>query len=329
MTLQHVPHSDTRQTSSRDEETRGATESIRTDEIEDVLLHVSTTPSPDQDGIDYAIYKKFQLQLAPVLHEAFSFCWRHQRIPADQTRRLNKQLFVVWYDLKNAFGSIPQDLSVEDSRVHGRLFGLRRLARTINTDSVIANPAEGPPTEPILQSHGVYQGCPISPYLFLAATSFATTCTRIAPRWSTARAECCANCDRHCRRSQSMQLNRRRNPASTCDGHAVPQMVYARSQPRQVHISLAASAGERGENCSLSLSRDRRLSNPAFRPNNSYKYLGVGDGINHPRREFHRDGSLAQMRKEMHALFTSNLVPWQVFSALKTDIHPQVEYALS
>ncbi|CAH0520486.1 unnamed protein product [Peronospora belbahrii] len=112
------------------------------DEVEDQLPRAGKASSPGHDGIGYDIYRCFAAQLVPLLHAPFQFCWLHWRAIAlagrqrhvaygtervqahngchennflattllDQTRRYHHKLYQVWYDLRNAFGSLPQGL---------------------------------------------------------------------------------------------------------------------------------------------------------------------------------------------------------------------------
>ncbi|KAF1325603.1 reverse transcriptase, partial [Globisporangium splendens] len=223
------------------------TDDLTIDEIEDQLQIVNGASSPGLDGIGHDVYKHFRLQLLTALHAAFSFCWKHKKVPTawkvgtvrllykkgdpnqpsnwrpiclqqciyklysgilakrftrwmdtnerfslaqkgfrafngchehnflstsllDQTRRMHRKLYNVWYDLKNAFGSLPQELM-------WRVLGMLRVdaafierAQNIYEDShFVVNNAHDGPTDPIRQEIGVYQGCPLSPYLFIAA----------------------------------------------------------------------------------------------------------------------------------------------------------------
>ncbi|CAI5709522.1 unnamed protein product [Peronospora farinosa] len=129
---------------------------LQVDEVEDQLSRATKISSPGHDGIGYDVYRRFAEQLVLLLHAAFQFCWLHRRVPAlwkvgfvrlihkkgdpmqstnwrpicllplstscivgcwhfvshagSRTRRQHRRLYQVWYDLRNAFGSLPQEL---------------------------------------------------------------------------------------------------------------------------------------------------------------------------------------------------------------------------
>ncbi|GAB9477398.1 reverse transcriptase, partial [Globisporangium polare] len=157
---------------------------ITEDEVEDQLQRANSRSSPGIDGIAYDVLKRFRSEITPALHAAYSFCWKHRKVPStwkvgttqliykkgdpkdpsnwrpiclqpcvyklysgimarrltrwadandrltnaqkgfrhfngcnehnfvsssvlDQTRRKPREMHMVWYDLRNAFGSIP------------------------------------------------------------------------------------------------------------------------------------------------------------------------------------------------------------------------------
>ncbi|CAI5735560.1 unnamed protein product [Peronospora destructor] len=55
---------------------------ITLDEVEDQLLRATKTSSPGHDGVGYDVFSRFALQLVPLLHAAFQFCWLHRMVPA-------------------------------------------------------------------------------------------------------------------------------------------------------------------------------------------------------------------------------------------------------
>ena len=62
--------------------------------------------------------------------------------------------------------------------------------------------------------------------------------------------------------------------------------------------------------------------------NESYRYLGVGDGFDHVRHRLQLEPKIQQLKREAVALMQSGLAAWQVVKALKVYIYPKVEYAL-
>ncbi|CAI5714983.1 unnamed protein product [Peronospora destructor] len=62
--------------------------------------------------------------------------------------------------------------------------------------------------------------------------------------------------------------------------------------------------------------------------NESYRYLGVGDGYDHVRHRLQLEPKIQQLKREAVALMQSGLAAWQVVKALNTYVYPKVEYAL-
>ncbi|KAG3076825.1 hypothetical protein PI125_g21424 [Phytophthora idaei] len=79
---------------------------------------------------------------------------------------------MVWYDLKNAFGSVPQELLWEVLERMGAPPGFVQVCKGLYKDAAftVGNAADGQ-TDPVTQLVGVFQGCPLSPHLFTAAIS--------------------------------------------------------------------------------------------------------------------------------------------------------------
>jgi hypothetical protein len=67
---------------------------------------------------------------------------------------------------------------------------------------------------------------------------------------------------------------------------------------------------------------------PALSMNESYRYLGIGDGFDHVRRRIELAPALVQLKDDATALLQSGLAPWQVVKAVKVYLYPRVEYAL-
>ncbi|KAJ0390302.1 hypothetical protein P43SY_011928 [Pythium insidiosum] len=104
---------------------------------------------------------------------ACSGCAEHQFIATslvDQARRSHRPLYAVWYDLRDAFGSLPQELMWRALDAMGAPPSFVDRVRTLYDDAffVVANAADGA-TAPVRREQGVFQGCPLSPLLFIVA----------------------------------------------------------------------------------------------------------------------------------------------------------------
>ncbi|KAG2870307.1 hypothetical protein PC114_g27437 [Phytophthora cactorum] len=106
---------------------------------------------------------------------AVNGCGEHNFLAStliDHARRSRKELHMVWYDLKNAFGSVPQELLWEVLERMGAPPGFVQVCKGLYKDAAftVGNAADGQ-TDPVTQLVGVFQGCPLSPHLFTAAIS--------------------------------------------------------------------------------------------------------------------------------------------------------------
>ncbi|OWZ04136.1 reverse transcriptase [Phytophthora megakarya] len=113
------------------------------------------------------------LPMAQKGFRAYNGCHEHNFVATtllDQTRRMHRKLYQVWYDLRNAFGSVHQDMLWYVLRLLGVEHDFVARCHDIYDDSyfVVGNAVDGA-TEPVRQEVGVYQGCPLSPLLFIAA----------------------------------------------------------------------------------------------------------------------------------------------------------------
>ncbi|OWY99629.1 reverse transcriptase [Phytophthora megakarya] len=113
------------------------------------------------------------LPMAQKGFRAFNGCHEHNFVATtllDQTRRMHRKLYQVWYDLRNAFGSVHQDMLWYVLRLLGVEHDFITRCSNIYQDSffVVGNTTDGA-TDPVRQEVGVYQGCPLSPLLSIAA----------------------------------------------------------------------------------------------------------------------------------------------------------------
>jgi hypothetical protein len=103
---------------------------------------------------------------------AFNDCAEHNFLAsamADQSKRHQRSLYIVWYDLANAFGSTPHSMMWFVLEQLGVAPEFIDRCKDIYTDAsfIVSNAKDGS-TSPIRQLVGVFQGCPLSPHLFTA-----------------------------------------------------------------------------------------------------------------------------------------------------------------
>lgn len=275
-----------------------------------------------------------RLPMAQKGFRAFNGCHEHNFMATtllDQTRRQHRKLYQVWYDLRNAFGSLPQQLMWRVLRHLGVDSGFIDRCRDIYRDSafVVANAADGA-TDPVRQEVGVYQGCPLSPLLFVAAL---VPLVRRLEKLDGVGVPL-ADGVRPCTTAYADDLKVFSDSAAgirKCHDTVAGFLAWTglRANPGKC-ASLAVTTNARGNPTRDSSMRlevhDAAITTLSL--HESYRYLGVGDGYDHVRHRLQLEPKLKQLKREAVALLTSGLAPWQVVRALKVYVYPKVEYAL-
>ncbi|KAF1325661.1 reverse transcriptase, partial [Globisporangium splendens] len=249
----------------------------------------------------------------------------------DQTRRLHRKLYLVWYDLRDAFGSLPQQLMWSVLADMGAAPEFVQRCRTLYADAsfTITNAADGT-TQPIRREVGVFQGCPLSPLLFITALAPLQRVLERLDGVGVALADgvrpCCAayadDIKVYCDSADGI---RRCHDAVT----QFLSWTGLRANPKKC-AALGVTTNARGNpvlDKTLQLAVDDEAI-PTLGLHESYAYLGVGDGFDHVRHRLQLEPKLKQLKLEAVALLRSELAPWQILKALKVYIYPKVEYAL-
>ncbi|OWZ00696.1 reverse transcriptase, partial [Phytophthora megakarya] len=275
-----------------------------------------------------------RLPMAQKGFRAFNGCHEHNLVATtllDQTRRLHRRLYQVWYDLRNAFGSLPQLLMWRVLRHLGVDTRFVERCEDIYAGSafVVANAADGP-TDPVRQEVGVYQGCPLSPLLFIAALVPLVRRLEQLDGVGVPLAEGV----RPCVTAYADDIKVFSDSAAgirKCHGVVARFLAWTGLRANAAKCaSLAVTTNARG-NPARDESVQLELHGDAITPlslQGSYRYLGVGDGFDHVRHRLQLEPKLQQIKREAVALMQSGLAPWQVVKALKTYVYPKVEYAL-
>ncbi|GAB9477223.1 reverse transcriptase, partial [Globisporangium polare] len=204
------------------------------------------------------------------------------------------------------------------------------VCKNIYADSfyTVLNTASGM-TDPIRHRVGVYQGCPLSPQLFI---------TGILPLVRALEQEPDAGV--------SLAADARPTVAAYADDLKV--FSDSKAGVKKLHACVAAflkwtTMRANPEKCAaLSLTKDAhgrpatdelqlRLDGediPQLDLHSSYQYLGVGDGFDHVQRRSEMAPTLLDMKLQTTALLRSGLAPWQIIRAIKTYVLPQATYLL-
>jgi ribonuclease HI len=264
-------------------------------------------------------------------------CDEHQFVShamLDDTRRSKLPIYMVYYDIKNAFGAIPHEYLWFVLKAMGVPTDFVALLDDIYTNAytLVSTPAGMSP--PIRQRVGVFQGCPLSPLLFILG---------MAPLVETLQAFVT---EYGIKLADGVQL--------TTSAFADDLKVFSRSKAgiQRLHdivtqflcwTTLQANPAK----CALlasvpdpcSAGRYKRLHDPlvltlndvpipTLQYEDSYKYLGIREGPSSEVIQFQLTPKLAKLRKQVTALATSGLAPWQVVKAIKVYVLSQLDYPL-
>jgi hypothetical protein len=260
-------------------------------------------------------------------------CGKHNFLAAtlvDQARRKRRELHTVWYDVKNAFGSVDPDVlwyALARMRVPAPFI---ECCRGLYDQAffTVGNAADGT-TAPVSQRMGVFQGCPLSPDLFTAAISPLLRALKRLP-------------------DTGVQLSGDDRPGASAYADDLKIFSGTVDGVKRQHALVADFLRWTGmvanpNKCStMSIQRDNRgvlkasdlrleldgAPIPVLSMNESYRYLGIGDGFDHVRRRIELAPALVQLKDDATALLQSGLAPWQVVKAVKVYLYPRVEYAL-
>lgn len=275
-----------------------------------------------------------QLPMSQKGFRSFNGCHENNFLSTsllDQARRVHRKLYLLWYDLKDAFGSLPQQLmwKVLDEMGAPAAFVTRCSSLYEAAYFTITNATDGG-TRPIARNVGVFQGCPLSPLLFITAMApllrrleqLVGVGVQLAPDQRPCAAAYaddikifCDSADgiRRCHRTVTEFLS----------------WTGLRANAKKC-ASLSVTTNLRG-NPELDASVVHHIDNeaiPTLTLGDTYSYLGVGDGFDHVRHRLQLAPKFKQIQREAVALLRSELAPWQVLKAIKVYVYPKVEYAL-
>ena len=248
------------------------------------------------------------------------------------TRRSKKSLYMTYYDLKNAFGSISHEL------IHVVLKAQRlpQQAREVITDlydgaSFCISTKEGV-TGRIENRRGVKQGCPLSPILFNLAIEpllqrLAACNEGLELRTTDGKPPI--------KVSHMAYADDLKTVASTRKGiHSLHQVVegFLRWTGLQANPSKCATLGwkvdktkQRPDPVELKLHGEVL---PVVKLGEAYKYLGIKDAIQTSVHLGQILQIMSKAKKDIIKLLRSALLPWQKLDALRTFVMSRLDYHL-
>ena len=255
-------------------------------------------------------------------------CLEHSflvRSMMEDTRRRHRPLHLVWFDLKNASGSIPHDLLWHSMRRLGVPEEAVSILMDVYQESTYTvQTAEGA-TEEIAQERGVKQGCPISPLLFnLAIEGLVRVIQSSAARGysfdESLEVKCLAYAD-------DLAI------AAASEEDVETMLARLEEFSRWAHLDFnvakcaSLSTTYRGGKRVI-LQRQFTLGGhpiPAMGWEDRYKHLGVVLG---PNPDTCLDRLAADFRQDTEKLFRSGLADWMKLEAFKEFVMPKLDYAI-
>ena len=253
-----------------------------------------------------------------------------QSVIAD-CKRNQKNCFLAWLDLRNAFGSISHDTIYTTLEHMGFPESLISLIKDIYTDSsTVVRVRKDEETEPIPVNAGVKQGCPVSPILFNLTTELLI-------------------------RSAKSKFEENSTIPFQLHGNAVYVLAYAddlvlmsrtRSGLQSLldNVSLAAdtlnlnfrpdkcatlslTCSEREPDCvGDTIFKVQRGAIPVLKKEELYRYLGVPIGLLYDANDM--NNIMVKLISDLEKIRDSLLTPWQKLDAIRTFIQPCLTYAL-
>uniref|UniRef100_A0A8C4R587 Reverse transcriptase domain-containing protein n=1 Tax=Eptatretus burgeri TaxID=7764 RepID=A0A8C4R587_EPTBU len=242
-------------------------------------------------------------------------------------RRNQKNIFVAWLDLRNAFGSVPHGAIFAALDTMGASAELIDLLRDVYTGaSTTFNTDDGPTREvPILS--GVKQGCPISPILFNLTIQLIVRAVQASAAAGGHRVKIhgqpvsiLAYAD------DLVVLSRTREglPSLLDVASANADVLQLEFKPAKcASLSLFCREGVRVGDVSFPI--QGRLM-PALSREEHYRYLGTPIGV-------YRDDEdvcslVTNMMADVLKIKQSLLAPWQKLNAIHTFVQPCLSFTL-
>ncbi|KAH9084443.1 hypothetical protein LEN26_020794 [Aphanomyces euteiches] len=224
---------------------------------------------------------------------------------------------------------MPHDFLWLVLRELGVASGFLDLLKDIYTDASTMVSASSGMTSPIQQLCGFFQGCPLSPLLFVAGMAplinaldaqAQTHGVQIAPGLHMSTTAFADDIKIFSRTPHGIKAlhdtvvafldwsTMMANPAKC----AFLPVTY--SDSRQTPSTLALDING--------------VPLPQLSLADSYAYLGVREGFDYTHTRVQLDSKLQAMRQQVTALIDSPLAPWQIIKALKVYVFSQLDYAI-
>ena len=267
----------------------------------------------------------------------FSGCHEHNFLATtilDDTRRSKKPLYMAWYDLKNAFPSMPHAYINFVLRRVGIPASLVELLSDVYSNAYTVVEVESGCTEPILQQCGVFQGCPLSPLLFIIGMlPLVNALQAFAPEHGIELAPG-VNMATTAFADDLKVFSRSRDGIQRLHDLVVRFLQWTTMEaqpPKCAFLATIVDPSTQGRHKRLVDPLDLVIDGmtlPKLKLEDSYKYLGIREGFDGDYTKQQLSPKIAILKKQITALVNSGLAPWQVVKAIKVYVLSQLDYPL-
>ena len=254
----------------------------------------------------------------------------------NDSRRGYTSIYGAFYDLKNAFGSVPQALIFDTLEKHGvpdAIVGVIRSYYARDQTVLVNGQAQ---SAPMCQRVGVKQGCPLSPLLFVLCLDPALRYIESLGQGYKPRDK--PGLEEGLEYSGSAFADDIALVSGSTDGlRAMHEALQQYLDYIQVHVGVEKTAAF-GTEYRAQRRRDAppeiTVDGQAVRMlghNDVYDYLGVSIAPNTGLQVKRARGSerLADVCEKIERLASVGLLPWQVQDAIKTYLLPRLVYSMT
>lgn len=250
----------------------------------------------------------------------------------NSTRRGSKPLYMTYYDLKNAFGSVPHKLIHVVLKAQRLPKHVREIIMDLYQGASFCVVTKEGCTGRIENRRGVKQGCPLSPILFNLAIEpllqrLAACDAGLELRTTDGRPPV--------KVSHMAYADDLKTVASTRAGISTLHQVvvdFLQWTGLEANLSKCATLGwKRGENRQQPDPVQLNLHNevlPVVKLGEAYKYLGAKDALESSVHQNQILRVMSKAKKDITKLVRSALLSWQKLDAIRTFVMSRLDYHL-
>eukprot|EP00731_Ephydatia_muelleri_P013824 Em0007g1134a len=255
-------------------------------------------------------------------------CLEHNHLMTSvlqDSRRRKRPAYLMWLDLKDAYGSVPHEILFRVMELSGLEGTTMDVVKDFYEGTTTSIRTKRKATDPITIKRGVKQGCPLSPILFNLVMEVLIRAAEEVPeagyKIANSTIKSLAYADDLCILASSPQklqeMLDRLHLASTWAG-----LSFSPRKCAALSIVRSYRARQRVDNCIYKLG-DTVVPTMAWE--DRYKYLGVKKGADHSP-DLQAVGK--EYLKDVEVIASSELTDWQKLDAIHRFAKPRLVYAL-